>query len=411
MSKIGFILKGYPRLSETFIAQEIYLLEQRGFEIDIYSMRGPREKIRHPVHEKIKAKVVYIPEYIWESFAEIFWANVLVAFTRPIYLALLPQALWKSLRTRSRSPIKRFLQAGWLIQREDLGHTQVKHLHSHFIHTPTELTYYLSKITGLTYSISAHAKDIYTSTPAEIRERVQASEFLMTCTEFNFHKIREFVGPEHAGKVNQVYHGVSLSAFQPELEPDYDFPQKRLLTIARLVEKKGFEDVFAALKLLKDKGLRLHYDIYGDGELKKSLLELRDRLGLESQVTLHGAVSQPIVLKSYREGGVFILASRETENGDRDGIPNSMAEAMSMAMPVLATNVSGIPEILEHNLSGLLVAQRAPAEIAAGLERLFSEKGLAAKLGIEARKKVTRVFDADRCIDVCEKLLKPYSKR
>lgn len=411
MSKIGFILKGYPRLSETFIAQEIYLLEQRGFQIDIYSMRGPREKTRHPVHDKIKAKVVYIPEYILESFAEIFWANFAVAFTRPIYLALLPQALWKSICQRSRSPIKRFLQAGWLIHREDLGHTQVKHLHSHFVHAPTELTFYLSKITGITFSISAHAKDIYTSTPEEIRERVQASEFLMTCTEFNFHKIRELVGPEHSGKINQVYHGVSLSAFQPQQEPAFEFPQKRLLTIARLVEKKGYEDVFAALKILQEKGLHLHYDIYGDGELKASLIELRDRLGLQEQITLHGAVSQPIVLKAYQEGGVFILASRETESGDRDGIPNSMAEAMSMAMPVLATNVSGIPEILENNLSGILVQQRSPAEIARGLERLFSEKGLAAKLGIEARKKVTRVFDADRCIDVCEKLLKPYSKQ
>ncbi|RYZ97313.1 MAG: colanic acid biosynthesis glycosyltransferase WcaL, partial [Proteobacteria bacterium] len=352
-AKVGFILKGYPRLSETFIAQEMQLLESRGLELEIYSMRGPRETERHPVHGQIRAQVTYLPEYLSSGMV----APNLRAFRAfPVGYALgLAHALKNSLRRRKKSPLKRFLQAGWLIDAKSIGKKGgVGHLHSHFLHAPTELALSLAKITGLTYSISAHAKDIYTSTAEEVRERVKGAQFLMTCTKFNFEKIRAIVGPAHAAKVNEVYHGVNLEAFRPSDAKRALLPVPRLLTVARLVEKKGYDDVFRAMEILNHEGLRLVYDLYGAGEMRAQLEGLAAKLGLGKQVRFHGAVTQPQVIEAYRAGGVFVLGSFETANGDRDGIPNSMAEAMSMELPVVATKVSGIPELIEDGITGLL---------------------------------------------------------
>jgi glycosyltransferase involved in cell wall biosynthesis len=407
MPKIGFVLKGYPRLSETFIAQEIHLLESRGFELEIFSLRGPREKERHPVHEKIRAPITYIPEYIFPAFREIIATNLRSFFRYPSsYLSALLHAIARSVSLFSDSPIKRLLQAGWLIDKKNLGTTEIHHLHSHFVHVPTELTFYLSRITGLTYSISAHAKDIYTIPESVLRERVISSQFLMTCTEFNFQKIREVVGSAEAKKVHKVYHGVNLGSFRP-MAPPAALPL-RLLTVARLVPKKGFDDMLRALRILRDRGIELRFDIFGEGEQRKEIENWIKEFSLSDLVSLHGAVTQPTVLAAYRAGGVFVLASRETEDGDRDGIPNSLAEAMSMELPVVATNISGIPELVANEKTGLLVPPRDPVALADALERLFREKGLAERLGKAARLKVSNVFDADRCIDSCEQLLRPF---
>lgn len=410
-ARIGFVLKGYPRLSETFIAQEIYLLEQRGFELEIYSMRAPREEARHPVHEAIKARVVYIPEdRLWRPRVAVKILGAAASFPLGFARAL-AHAGKAALSSRSHKPLKRLAQAAWLVAERKLGgESSVRHLHSHFVHVPTEMTFYVAKITGLTYSISAHAKDIYTSTPAEVRERVRGSQFLMTCTHFNFGAIREIVGPAHERKVHEVYHGVRLDAFRPDPAAASRPLAKRLLTVARLVEKKGYDDALRALARLKGEGLVLQYDIFGEGGERKSLEALTRELGLVDQVRFHGSVTQPTVLAAYREGGVFLLASRETADGDRDGIPNSMAEAMSMELPVVATRVSGIPELVTDDETGLLVGQREPEALAAAIRRLYAEPELAARLGRAARARVSEVFDADRCIDRCEHLLAPFAK-
>lgn len=408
-TEIGFILKGYPRLSETFIAQEIFLLEQRGFRLRIYSMRAARDEKRHPVHAQIKAPVTYLPEDVFPSLI-VPWRNLKVLLRSPgRYLGALGHACLASLRRWKVSPLKRLQQAAWLIEEEGLGRdgSPVGHLHSHFAHTPTELAFYLSRLTGITYSISAHAKDIYTSSPEEIRERVKASRFLMTCTHFNHDTIRGLVGGSDADKVHEVYHGVDLARFRGDGAPA-GLPRARLITVARLVDKKGYDDVLEAMRLLRAKGVDVEYDIYGSGELEKAVRGWIKEKGLETAVRLHGSVDQDQVLAAYRDGGIFILGSRETADGDRDGIPNSMAEAMSMEMPVVATKVSGIPELVEDGVTGLLAAPRDPAGLAAAIERLLREPGLAAALGKAAREKVTKVFDRDRCIDKCVELLAPY---
>ena len=139
--KMAFILKGYPRISETFIAQEIYLLEQEGFEIEIFSMRAAREPERQPIVSKIKASVTYIPEYLLPSWRAFLYQNFACFLQLPLrFLRVSVGALLKTIVMRSRSPWKRFLQAGWLIGKTNLHRTHIELLHAHFIHDPTELT-------------------------------------------------------------------------------------------------------------------------------------------------------------------------------------------------------------------------------------------------------------------------------
>ncbi len=407
--KIGFILKGYPRISETFIAQEISLLEERGIPIEIYALRGARETLRHPVHKKIRAEVFYPPE-VNAYFSIVAWLGFFYSFVfsftglSEALLHVFQQKSWK----KFRKALSQLFRACWLIWKRDIGKGRsIPHLHSHFLHSPTEMTFYLSKITGATYSISAHAKDIYTSEPREILERVSSSQFLMTCTHFNWQSICDIVGKSQESKIFEVYHGVNLEAFRRKSEfPEQ--PNRVLITVARLVEKKGYPDVLRALRLLRDRGLVLQYEIYGDGEDRAVIENTIRELRLEAQVKIHGTVSQPEVIAAYETAGVFVLGSKETASGDRDGIPNSMAEAMAMELPVVATNVSGIPELLENEVTGLLVAPSAPHEIASAIERIYGNPGLGRKLGKRARENVSEKFDSHRCIDRCESLLRPY---
>jgi glycosyltransferase involved in cell wall biosynthesis len=394
--RTGVILKGYPRLSETFIAQEIELLEAGGMELEIFSLRGGRESEVHPVHRRIRAPVTYIPEdRLWRPKV---LAECLAGAGRAGFVTALAHSLLASVRRGSFSPLKRLLQAAWLARRAGLGRgSPIRHLHSHFVHAPSELAYYLARLTGLTYSISAHAKDIYTSSEEEIRERVAASRFLVTCTAFNYRKIKAIVGAAEERKVHLVYHGVDPEVFRGDALQG--FPAPRIITVARLVEKKGHEDVLRAMALLAERGLLLDYDVYGDGPLKEQLEQRATELGLRASVRFHGAVTQCQVLEAFAGGGVFVLASRTAENGDRDGIPNSLAEAMSMGLPVVATRISGIPELVEEEIEGILVPEQNPAELAGALERLYREPGLAASLAERGQEKVRAQFRAGRCIE------------
>ena len=178
--------------------------------------------------------------------------------------------------------MRRFLQAGWLVHRRELGRNGIKHLHAHFAHTPAELGNYVSMMTGLTFSISAHAKDIYTSSVRELRGRINRSEFLMTCTGFNYNYLRSRDGifPE---KIHNVYHGINTELFRPSETVYSDSPGKlRLITVARLVPKKGYPSILRAQAQFVRSGIPLHYDVYGKGDLLPELQELVRELALRS---------------------------------------------------------------------------------------------------------------------------------
>jgi glycosyltransferase involved in cell wall biosynthesis len=394
--RVAFVLKGYPRLSETFIAQEIAALERRGLDILIVSLRHPTDARRHAVHEEIRAPVLYLPEYLLLEPWRVFRAWIRQRKT-PNYKKT--RDLW--LRDLARDPtpnrIRRFGQA--VVLANELPR-DVRHLHAHFLHTPASVTRYAARLRGLAWTGSAHAKDIWTTPEWEKREKLASCEWLVTCTAANLAHLAELAPP---GRVELVYHGLDLSRFSSEKA---ERPEKSgldannpviILSVGRLVEKKGTDVLLEALTQLP---AHLHWRLVhaGGGPLKGKLEALARALGIDSRITWRGARTQTELLAEYRGADLFALASRVARDGDRDGLPNVLAEAQSQGLACVATKVSGIPELIEDGATGVLVAPESPEELARALRALIADPARRRALGEAGRQRVREKFGLERNI-------------
>jgi glycosyltransferase involved in cell wall biosynthesis len=387
--RIAFVLKGYPRLSETFIAQEIAALERRGLEILIVSLRHPADARRHPVHGEIRASILYLPEYLLLEP----W-RVVRAWLRERKKSRYRETrdLW--LRDLARDPtpnrVRRFGQA--LVLANELP-ADVRHLHAHFLHTPASVTRYAALLKGLAWTGSAHAKDIWTTPEWEKREKLGSCEWLVTCTAAN-HAHLSALAPQ--GRVELVYHGLDFSRF-PSIEKSASSGGEKpvvILSVGRLVEKKGTDILLEALARLP-KELRWRLVHVGGGPLKNTLERLGRSLGIAERIEWRGARTQTELLAEYRAADLFALASRVARDGDRDGLPNVLAEAQSQGLACVATNVSGIPELIEDGSTGLLVAPESPEAFSRALASLITDPARRGALGAAGRLRVQREFGLD----------------
>jgi glycosyltransferase involved in cell wall biosynthesis len=382
--RVAFILKGYPRLSETFIAQEIAALERRGLDILIVSLRHPTDARRHAVHDEIRAPILYLPEYLFlEPFRTIrAWLD---ARRKPAYKEV--RNLWLRDLVRDPTPnrIRRFGQA--LVLAHELPR-DVQRLHAHFLHTPASVTRYAALLRGIPWTGSAHAKDIWTTPEWDKREKLASCEWLVTCTAVNHAHLAALAPP---GRVELVYHGLDLSRF-PSIDRSAAARSPTvILSVGRLVEKKGTDVLLDALaRLPTDLQWRLVHA--GGGPLKDSLERRARGLGIADRVEWRGARTQAELLAEYRAADLFALASRVARDGDRDGLPNVLAEAQSQGLACVATRVSGIPELIEHGTTGLLVAPENPGELARALETLVRDPARRRALGEAGRQRVTGKF-------------------
>ncbi|MDH4051091.1 MAG: glycosyltransferase family 4 protein [Rubrivivax sp.] len=394
-ARIGIVLKGYPRLSETFIAQEIHALEQRGFALTIFSLRRPTDGAMHPIHGEIAAPVVYLPEYLYQEPRRV-WRAWQVARRLPGYRAARASWLADLARDRSASRGRRFGQA--LVLAAELP-PDIVHLHAHFLHTPTSVTRYAAQMRGLAFSVSAHAKDIWTTPAWDKREKIADCDWLTTCTRANAEHLRTLApSPD---RVDLAYHGLDLTRFPPPPEVPANADPRRpvtLLTVGRAVEKKGFDDLLAALaRLPAAPPWRLVH--VGDGPLRPRLQALADTLGIADRVSFRGALPQQEVLSCYRAADLFVLPSRVVADGDRDGLPNVLMEAQSQRLACVATAISGIPELIEDGVTGLLVPERDRDALAAALARLIGDPVLRRRLGNAGFERTRRDFTLDAGLD------------
>ncbi|MBL8660976.1 MAG: glycosyltransferase [Rhodospirillales bacterium] len=393
---VAFVLKGYPRLSETFIAQEIRALERRGLDIRLFSLRRPTDHTVHPVHREIVAPVVYLPEYLYEEPLRVLRAWRTVRRLAGYAAAL---ATWR--RDLRRQPTanraRRFGQAAVLAAElpADVGH-----LHAHFLHTPASVTRYAATMLGLPWSVSAHAKDVWTIPDWEAREKLGDCRWLASCSRINAQHLAALAAD--AGRVRLIYHGIDLARFQPAA-PTPDGPRPparngddprdpvRLLSVGRAVEKKGYDILIEALRQLPGD---LHWRLVhiGAGERLAALKQLAASVGLASRIDWLGALPQGDVLAALRRSDLFVLAARVARDGDRDGLPNVLLEAQSQGLACLSTRVSAIPELIEHDRTGLLVPPGEPQPLAAALARLIRDPALRARLGQAGLSRVSTTF-------------------
>ncbi|MDR6874428.1 glycosyltransferase involved in cell wall biosynthesis [Bosea sp. BE125] len=394
---VAIAMKGYPRLSETFIAQELLGLQQRGLPFAIWSLRHPTDADRHLMHKQITAPVTYLPEYLHDDPRRVL-RGALSALRRLGAFRLAAVFLRDLVRDPTRNRLRRLGQACVMAHELPAG---IRHLHVHYLHTPASVIRYAALLRRLSWSFSAHAKDIWTTPDWEKREKLAAAAWGVTCTRDGHAELARL--GDRADKVALVYHGLDLARFPPppsRMGRDGSDPADpvRFITIGRAVEKKGFDDLLSALARLP---ATLHWRLthIGGGEKLKGLKILAEVLGLSERVIWVGPQAQAAVVTALREADLFVLPSKQADNGDRDGLPNVVMEAASQALPIVATDFAGIPEFVSDGVEGLLVAPGDVAALAQAMAELATAPERRAALGAAAHARLTRDFSAAAGLD------------
>ncbi len=397
---VAVVLKGYPRLSETFIAQELLALERRGFDLLLYSLRHPTDPAVHPLHREIHSPVDYLPEYLKDEPGRVWlaWSKCRLL---PGYGAARRAFLADLRRDPTPNRLRRFGQ-GCVLAAE--LPEEVSLIYAHFLHTPASVARYAALIRGLPWSVSAHAKDIWTTPDWEKREKLESAAWAVTCTHSGAEHLR---GLTPAAEVELVYHGLDLARFgAPGAAPagkaarDGRDPAQpvRLLSVGRAVPKKGYELLLRALADLPA-GLNWRLDHVGGGALLDRLKAEAARLGIAERIAWHGPQPQDRVLTLYRQADLFVLASRIADDGDRDGLPNVLLEAQSQGVACLATRVSAIPELIAGGETGVLVPPDDVAALGAALAALIGEPARREALGQAGQARVVQSFGMARGIE------------
>jgi glycosyltransferase involved in cell wall biosynthesis len=350
---LAVLVKGWPRLSETFIAQELVALEEGGLDFEVWSLRHPTDKKTHPLHARLKARIRYLPEYLRDE-PERVAAAWEAAQVLPGYDAARAAFEADLARDDTDNRRRRFGQACVLAHE---GPDTLRGFYAHFLHTPSSVARYAAIMRGLPWSFSAHAKDIWTSPDWELREKLSphhhGAAFGTTCTGTGAAHLRDLAGD--AARVDLVYHGLDLTRFPAPVERPLRTPGAplRLMSVGRLVEKKGFDRLIGALALLPA-DLDWHFTHIGGGTLAEAMRSHAEAAGVADRITWRGACDQPEVIAEMRRSDLFVLPSRVAKDGDRDGLPNVLMEAASQRLPILSTPVSAIPEFIDDGTHGLL---------------------------------------------------------
>jgi glycosyltransferase involved in cell wall biosynthesis len=396
---LAVVLKGYPRLSETFIAQELRALEQRGHRFDIWSLRQPYDDRIHPIHEEIEAGRRYLPEYLYQEplrvLRGLFRAMLYRGFRKTVRIWLGDLA-----RDFTANRVRRFGQA--VVLAAELP-PETRFLYAHFLHTPASVTRYASLIRGIGWGFSAHARDIWTIPDWEKREKIADCRFGVTCTGTGAEHLR---GLDRFGdKIELVYHGLDLSRFPrpPDIRPSRN--RFTLLSVGRLVAKKGYGDLLEALSNLPE-DLDWHFVHIGGGELKKGIEARAHRLGLAHRIEWRGKQAQGEVIAAMRSSDLFVLPSKIADDGDRDGLPNVLMEAASQKLPILSTDISAIPEFITSGVHGTLVPPGDTAALTQAIAALAADPARRAAMAGAAFDRLTQHFGMTAGIDAIDSRLR-----
>ena len=390
---VAFVLKGYPRLSETFIAQEIRGLEEFGLDIRIVSLRRPTDPVTHPIHREVRAPVLYLPEYLYQEPRRV-WRGWRAARQLPGYRVA--RRVWLADLVRDRTPnrIRRFGQA--LVLAAEAPET-ISRFHAHFMHTPGSVARYSAMMRGQPFSMSAHAKDIWTIPTWEKKEKLAAADWTVTCTAGHRYHLAELVEP---GKVTLSYHGLNLDRFPPRPQPRNPkdgsdaFNPVIILSVGRAVEKKGYDVLLHALARIPNT-VHWRFIHVGGGALATKLHAMANDLHIGNYVDFRGPLAQEFVLELYREADLFVLASRIAKGGDRDGLPNVLMEAQSQGLACVASDTAAIPELIIDCKTGRLVPPENAQVLTDMIATLCGDPALRAQLGAAGERRVRRQFGMD----------------
>lgn len=395
---VGYVLKMFPRFSETFILNEVLELHRRGVKLCIFSMKTPNEVIRQPRVAELAEHVRVIPSLHGRGGVLHAACHLTALFRTPgRYLRTLHFVCGR----RSGPAWKKFLVAPYIT--EIARRESIEHFHAHFASGPARQAKLVAMLSGTPFSFTAHAKDLYWKghnhgKNKKLKKRVRLASFVITISEYNRRFIEGLNFKVPRRRLVTVYNGLHLERW-PFLRPTGRPPAEAnraplILAVGRLVEKKGFSTLIEAAELLRRAGHEVQCVIAGEGPERTRLKLLIERHGLEEYVLLPGSIPQDKLLKEYYARAVALaVPSVVGQDGDQDGIPTVILEALAIGLPVVATNVSGIGEAVLAGKSGLLIPPGNPTLLARALQDLLTDDGLVARLAQGGRSLVERRFD------------------
>lgn len=392
--RVGYLAKMFPRVSETFILNEVLALRKQGVPVSVYSLHEPTRDARmHAEAAAITDEVFVLPEPEATSWSELMPALFRCLDANP--RATLMEVIRVLMRPRALTR-RRFVRAILLAER--LRADRIAHLHAAWAHTPASVARIASRLTGIPWSMGAHAKDIHLSKPSSIAKKLRAARFTVTCTRSNHLLLSNLGQAEEPGlpapDVRVFHHGVDADYFRPAPpHPAGGVPV--ILSVGRLVEKKGFDILIDAAAILVERGHDFVVEIVGEGPLRPTLEKQIRRAGLDEKIQLCGLMLREEVRSAYWSASCVVLASRITAEGDRDGIPNTLAEAMACALPVVATQQTSIAELVIDGETGILVPPDNPRELADALESVLNGGPQVADMARRGRERICQHFDGD----------------
>ncbi len=379
---VGYVLKRYPRLSETFILRELIAHEQAGLPLEIFSLGPPEDGPFQDGIGRVRAPVRYLTAHGVKPSA--YWQAIEEALGRPWFRA-------DRLRAAVGCDPRRVYQALRLaVAARDRG---VRHLHAHFASAATEVARLASAWTGIPFTFTAHAKDLFHDDvdPDDLERKLAQAAAVVTVSDYNAAFLARNHGAAAAGVV-RIDNGLDLESLTFIAGPR----PPRVVAVGRLVPKKGFAHLIEAMAKLRSRGSNVACDLVGGGPEERPLRALVAKLGLEATVHLHGALPQTETLRLVADAGVLAAPCRVADDGDRDGLPTVLLEAMALGTPCVATPVTGIPELIEHGRSGLLVPEADPAALAGALQRILADPALGRQVARAARRRIEERFDVRR---------------
>lgn len=381
--RVGYVLKRYPRYSETFVVNEILAHEAAGVQIDIFSLRPPNDDHFQDAISQVRAPVTYLP--IYGLKAADFWSAIQQANE------LLP-GVCSGLEVAKGEDVRDVYQA--LVLAKEVKLRGITHLHAHFASVATSVARLAGHFAGVPYTFTAHAKDIFhESVNAEdLRRKLEDAAAVVTVSAYNVDYLTEISGSARP-KIKRIYNGLHLDQFP------YTSPADRpplVVGVGRLVEKKGFCDLVYACALLVRKGVDFRCLIIGTGEEEAKLREQIERLGLSGTVELMGPKTQFEVKQYVGGAAVFAAPCVVGADGNRDGLPTVLLEAMALGTPCVSTDVTGIPEVLRDSKTGLMAPQHDPTRLAEAIERLLNDRQLRVSIARSARGLIEEEFSVER---------------
>lgn len=411
--RIGYVLKRFPRLSETFILNEILELERQGVHVEVFSLLKPPEEPQHDLLARLKAPIYYLPSARTLELLEVREADGQGTSEKASILkllgdeAVLPELMpGKSAEDRVALLLRASIIALLALSRG------LSHLHGHFGSDAATAALLAGRLARLPFSYTAHARDIYhTYIDPETDDRMRRlkmaeAAFVVTVSDFNKAHLRS-VAEADSARIERLYNGIDLSRFSFSGIEQRD--PREVLAVGRLIEKKGYFDLIEAARLLVARGVDFRLSIVGDGPLRGEIERRIETHGLKDRVKLLGIMPQVDVVDRMRRAGCFALPCMVAKSGDRDGLPTVLLEAQAIGLPVISTSVAGIPEIITDGVDGLLVPPETPAALADAIERLLGSAALRTSLALAGRQKAESHFSLSTNVDRLRRLFAEIS--